>query len=450
MPSIAAQLQAEACALPGGGQCGELEAARCRLALAHAIENSWELRPLVDADVLAAAGALVTAERRQMWDPHLHSPMEPGCAVCPTFDAMGLAAPLLRGIYAYGFENPSRLQQLAIKPFAGGHDLVCLAQSGTGKTALYAVGVLQRIDLASAAVQALILVPTRELSAGIHKVIISLGEYLSPQLTCCSFYSGFGASGAQIMIGTPGRVLDWCAASKCTIKMLVLDEADEMLSRGYMDPIHGVLRLMPPKCQVGIFSATLPAELVDILAKFTWNPVQIHMKRDTKTLKGSKQFYVMVDREEWKLDTLYDLMELTSRTRCVIYVNTRRKVDWLVARMRAKDYTVSCVNGEMDQKEHNFIMDEFYNAGSSRCLITTDVLNRTETDGREQVSLVINYDLPTNYENYIHRIGRNGCFGRQHVAISFLTAADVCIMREIEQVYNTTVEELPVNVADIL
>jgi len=380
----------------------------------------------------------------------------PEIEVIDSFDAMGLVEPLLRGIYAYGFEKPSAIQQRAIKPLMSGRDTIAQAQSGTGKTAAFTVGVLQQVDLTDPGTQALILAPTRELALQIQKVVIALGDYLKVACHACvggtSVREDMAAleRGVHIVVGTPGRVFDMInrrALYTDTIKLFVLDEADEMLSRGFKDQIYDVFRFMPPKCQVGLFSATMPTDVLEITDKFMRDPVQILVKREELTLEGIKQFYVMVDREEWKLDTLCDLYETLTITQCIIYANTRRKVDWLVEKMQANDFTVSCMHGEMEQKERDIIMREF-RSGSSRVLITTDLLARGIDV--QQVSLVINYDLPTNHENYIHRIGRSGRFGRKGVAINFLTADDVRAMREIEQVYNTTVEEMPMNVADLI
>ena len=301
-------------------------------------------------------------------------------------------------------------------------------------------------------------VPTRELALGTQKVVIDLADYVKP---ACHVYACVAGGlvrddmaalerGVHVVVGTPGRVSDMInrrALCTATVKTFVLDEADEMLLRGFKDQIYDVLRALPPKCQVGLFSATMPADVLDITDKFMRDPVQILVKREELTLEGIKQFYVMVDREEWKLDTLCDLYETLTITQCIIYVNTRRKVDWLVEKMQANDFTVSCMHGEMEQKERDIIMREF-RSGSSRVLITTDLLARGIDV--QQVSLVINYDLPTNHENYIHRIGRSGRFGRKGVAINFLTAEDVRAMREIEQVYSTTVEEMPMNIADLI
>ena len=265
-----------------------------------------------------------------------------------------------------------------------GRDTIAQAQSGTGKTAAFGIGVLQSVDIADRRTQALILAPTRELALQIQKVVIALGDYLKCQCHACVGGTSVREDmskleqGVHVVVGTPGRVFDMInrrALYTDTIKVFVLDEADEMLSRGFKDQIYDVFRFMPPKCQVGLFSATMPQEVLEITDKFMRDPVQILVKREELTLEGIKQFYVMVDREEWKLDTLCDLYETLTITQCIIYVNTRRKVDWLVDKMQQSDFTVSCMHGEMEQKERDIIMREF-RSGSSRVLITTDLLAR--------------------------------------------------------------------------
>jgi translation initiation factor 4A len=199
--------------------------------------------------------------------------------------------------------------------------------------------------------------------------------------------------------------------------------------------------------QVGVFSATMPPEALEITRKFMNKPVRILVKRDELTLEGIKQFHVNVEREEWKLDTLCDLYETLAITQSVIFANTRRKVDWLTDKMRARDHTVSATHGDMDQNTRDIIMREF-RSGSSRVLITTDLLSRGIDV--QQVSLVINYDLPTQPENYLHRIGRSGRFGRKGVAINFVSEEDKRMLMDIQRFYNTVIEELPSNVADLI
>jgi len=376
--------------------------------------------------------------------------------VCETFDDMNLREDLLRGIYAYGFEKPSAIQQRAIVPLVKGHDTIAQAQSGTGKTATFSVGILQRMDMNVRDCQALILAPTRELAQQIQKVCLALGDYM--QVQCHACIGGTNVrddmrkleSGVHVVVGTPGRVYDMInrrALRVESMKLFVLDEADEMLSRGFKDQIYDVFRFMPPTIQVGLFSATMPVEVLEITQQFMRDPIRILVKRDELTLEGIRQFYVAVDREDWKLDTLCDLYETLTITQAIIYCNTRRKVDWLAEKMAARDFTVSCVHGDMEQRERDVIMREF-RSGSSRVLITTDLLARGIDV--QQVSLVINYDLPTNRENYIHRIGRSGRFGRKGVSINFLTRDDVRLLRDIEQFYNTQIEEMPMNVADLI
>lgn len=373
-----------------------------------------------------------------------------------TFDAMDLPEELLRGIYAYGFEKPSAIQQRAVRPTILGRDLIAQAQSGTGKTATFAVGTLAKLDPSINQCQSLILAPTRELAQQIQKVVIALGDYMNIKVHACVGGTAVRddirtlSSGVHIVVGTPGRVGDMInrrALRLDNIQQFFLDEADEMLSRGFRDEIYNIFKYLPETVQVCLFSATMPLEVMEVTKRFMRDPVRILVKRDELTLEGIKQFYIAVDREDWKLDTLCDLYETLTITQAIIYCNTRRKVDWLQEHMVKRDFTVSCMHGDMDQRERDIIMREF-RSGSSRVLITTDLLARGIDV--QQVSLVINFDLPTNRENYIHRIGRSGRFGRKGVAINFLTEGDIRYLRDIEQFYTTEISEMPMNVADLI
>jgi translation initiation factor 4A len=373
-----------------------------------------------------------------------------------SFDDMNLKAELLRGIYAYGFERPSAIQQRAIIPVIKGHDVIAQAQSGTGKTATFSISVLQKIDPAVKQCQALILAPTRELAQQIQKVVVAIGDFMNIECHACiggtSVRDDMKAlqDGPQVVVGTPGRVHDMIQRrflKTDSMKMFVLDEADEMLSRGFTEQIYDVFQLLPQSTQVVLLSATMPQDVLEVTTKFMRDPVRILVKKDELTLEGIKQFYIAVEKEEWKLDTLSDLYETVTITQAVIFCNTRRKVDWLTEKLTARDFTVSAMHGDMDQAQRDLIMKEF-RSGSSRVLIATDLLARGIDV--QQVSLVINYDLPSNRENYIHRIGRGGRFGRKGVAINFVTADDVRMMREIEQFYSTQIEEMPMNVADLI
>ena len=419
--------------------------------------------------------------------------------VAPTFEDMHLKENLLRGIYAYGYESPSAVQSRAIVQICKGRDTIAQAQSGTGKTATFSISILQVIDTAIRETQgalpiptlcpepsltqlhirhpALVLSPTRELATQIQSVVMALGDYMNVQCHACIGGTNIGEDirkldyGQHVVSGTPGRVADMIRRRNLRtrqIKMLVLDEADELLNRGFREQIYDVYRYLPPSTQVVVVSATLPYDVLDMTTKFMTDPVRILVKRDELTLEGLKQYFIAVEKEDWKFDTLCDLYETLTITQAVIFCNTRRKVDWLTEKMREANFTVSSMHGEMPQKERDSIMQEF-RQGNSRVLISTDVWARGIDV--QQVSLVINYDLPSNRENYIHRIGRSGRFGRKGVAINFVTSEDVRILRDIELFYSTSppplpspkqhpltnygptgtqIDEMPMNVSDLL
>jgi len=376
--------------------------------------------------------------------------------VVESFDELPLHESLLRGIYSYGFEKPSAIQQRGIKPLLVGRDTIGQAQSGTGKTATFVIGSLQKIDYSVRTPQVLILAPTRELALQIHKVALALGDYLKVRSHAC-----IGGTiirddlerfreGQQLIVGTPGRVMDMVGKRHLRVDdigLFVLDEADEMLSRGFKEQIYDIFKFMPPNVQVALFSATMAPDILELTTKFMRNPVRILVKKDELTLEGIRQFFVAIDKEEWKLETLCDLYETLTITQAIIYCNTRRKVDWLSEKMSQRDFTVSIMHAEMEQNQRDRIMREF-RSGSSRVLISTDLLARGIDV--QQVSLVINYDLPANIENYLHRIGRSGRFGRKGVAINFVTNNDVKHMKDIESHYHTQIEEMPMNIADLI
>jgi ATP-dependent RNA helicase len=373
-----------------------------------------------------------------------------------TFDSMRLKEDLLRGIYAYGFERPSAIQQRAIVQIIQGRDVIAQSQSGTGKTAVFSIGALQCLDSTSNETQVLTLSPTRELAEQTQKVLLSLGDFMNVQCHACIGGKSIGEDirrldfGVQVVSGTPGRVYDMIQRKNLrtrNIKMLVIDEADEMLNKGFKDQIYDIYRYLPPTVQVVLVSATLPQEVLDMTKKFMNEPIRILVKRDELTLEGIKQFFVAVEKEEWKFDTLCDLYDTLTITQAVIFCNTKKKVDFLAAKMRENNFTVSAMHGEMRQEERDTIMEEF-RSGGSRVLIATDVWGRGLDV--QQVSLVINYDLPNNRELYIHRIGRSGRFGRKGVAINFVKEDDIRILRDIEQYYSTQIDEMPMNVADLI
>lgn len=379
-----------------------------------------------------------------------------GVRAVNSFDKMNLKEDLLRGIYAYGFEKPSAIQQRAVLPIISGRDVIAQAQSGTGKTSMISLSICQSVDIQTREVQCLCLSPTRELAEQTEKVVLALGDFMNIQAHCCIGGKSIGEDirkleyGVHAVSGTPGRVFDMIKRRTLrtrSIKMLILDEADEMLGRGFKEQIYDVYRYLPPDTQVVLVSATLPHEVLEMTNKFMEEPVRVLVKRDELTLEGIKQFFVAVEREEWKFDTLCDLYDTLTITQAVIFCNTKRKVDWLTDKMRENNFTVSSMHGDMPQKEREAIMGEF-RGGTTRVLITTDVWARGLDV--QQVSLVINYDLPNSRELYIHRIGRSGRYGRKGVAINFVRSDDINILRDIEQYYSTQIDEMPMNVADLI
>jgi len=376
--------------------------------------------------------------------------------VIATFDEMPLHTNLLRGIYSYGFEKPSAIQQRAIVPFIKGGDIIAQASSGTGKTGAFTVGLLQRVDFKNSECQALVLSPTRELALQTEQVVSHIGDFLAegkPNF-CATFVGGTRVvedlkklqGGVIVAVGTPGRVFDVIkrgALRTQSLKVLVLDEADEMLSQGFSEQIYEIFKFLPKDIQVGLFSATMPPEVLELTQKFMRSPTRILVKKEALTLEGIKQFYVAVE-EEYKLETLMDLYDSVSIAQSVIFCNTRRKVDWLAEQMNKKDFTVSFMHADMGKGDREKVMATF-RSGSTRVLITTDLLSRGIDV--QHVSIVINFDLPANRESYLHRIGRSGRYGRKGVAISFVTAKDVNTLKELEGFYHTVIEELPMDFA---
>lgn len=379
--------------------------------------------------------------------------------VTPTFDSMNLKPELLRGIYAYGFEKPSAIQQRAIRPIILGRDVIAQSQSGTGKTAVFSIAALQILNEKNITndPQVLVLSPTRELAEQTQRVIQSLGDFMNVRAHSCVGGKSVGEDmrvfdrgAVQIVSGTPGRVYDLIRRQSLRTKnlaCLVMDEADEMLNKGFKEQIYDIYRFLPPSTQVVLISATLPMEVLDMAQRFMNDPVKVLVKRDELTLEGIRQFFVAVEKEEWKFDTLCDLYDTLTISQAVIFCNTRQKVDWLAKQMRSMNFTVSAMHGDMEQKQRESVMQEF-RSGASRVLIATDLWGRGIDV--QQVSLVICYDFPNNRELYIHRIGRSGRFGRKGVAINFVTDEESKMLRDVEQYYSTQIDEMPNNVGDLL
>ena len=366
-----------------------------------------------------------------------------------SFEDMEISEQILRGIFAYGYEKPSYIQQKAIMPFIKGNDIIAQAQSGTGKTATFTISMLNNLKLKDNTMQAIILSHTRELALQIQNVIKHISKFMEIKIN-------LSVGGTQIrdniddlnkipqvIIGTPGRVLDMLNKNyinRRTIRMLILDEADELLSRIFVNQIYDIFRSLPNNVQVGLFSATMTADFFKLSSQFMRDPVKILIKNEELTLDGIRQFYIDLEKNEYKYATLCDLYSLISVSQSIIYCNSRRIVEILTRKLMEDDFSVAAIHGDMPQKERNIIMDDFRN-GVNRVLISTDLLSRGIDI--QQVSIVINYDIPQTVENYIHRIGRSGRFGRKGLAINFVTSYDRNKITELEQYYATEIPALP-------
>lgn len=374
----------------------------------------------------------------------------------PSFELMGLKETLLRGIFSYGFEKPSEIQSKAILPVMSGRDIIAQSQSGTGKTGAFVISTLQKIDSNIKSCQAIILVPTRELAMQIREVCYNIGQYTDIRPVLCVGGSNIQESrkeldgSATVVIGTPGRVIDMINRrylSTKMIKLLLLDEADEMLSPGFSHQIRNVVDLISSSAQICLFSATITDQVMDISKQIMRNPKLILIKQEELTLDGIKQFYINVDYERWKIDTFCDIYDMISISQSIVYVNTKRRADELKDTLQSKQFTVSVIHSELAPHDRSEIMKQFRN-GDTRILISTDLLSRGIDI--QQVSIVINYDLPTNKECYIHRIGRSGRFGRKGIAINLVTNRDFYKIEDLQRCYSTVIEPMPNNIDGLL
>lgn len=373
-----------------------------------------------------------------------------------SFDELDIPESLLRGIYSHGFENPSPIQGKAINPVISGRDVIAQAQSGTGKTGSFLIGSMARVDLSINQPQVIVLCPNRELANQIFFNFESLNAYLG--IKGALIMGGTGVednfkaldAGAQFIVGTPGRVYDMMkryVLKTSKLKTFVMDEADEMLSKGFKDQVYEIFQFVPPNTQTCIFSATMPPHAIEITEKFMKNPVSLLIKNEMVTLDGISQFYLGIEQETWKVATLFDLYDRLKINQTIIFVNSKRKAEVLKEQLEANNFVISIIHANMSQVQRDQTMKSF-RTGESRILIATDVIARGIDVHHVQV--VINYDIPRHVETYIHRIGRSGRFGRKGVAINFVTGYDVRKMEEIEKYYSTQVEELPLNFKEFM
>jgi len=369
------------------------------------------------------------------------------------WEDLNAKTPLLRGIYANGYEKPSPIQRKAILPLFEKKDIIAQAQSGTGKTACFSIGALQLIDIEKKAPQAIILSPTRELSIQTKKVIDSLGS-LFPKLTTQLMIGGTSTdqtiqniktNSPHIIIGCPGRIHDMLKRKRLPVndfKILIMDEADELLSFGFKDQVYNIFQYMPSTIQVALFSATMPEELNKLTDKFMRNPVKILVKNEQLTLEGIRQYYIALENDEVKYDTLKDIYGSLTLSQSIIYCNSVKRVSDLYSAMNNDNFPVCQIHSSMDKDERTKNYEDFKN-GKHRVLISSNVTARGLDV--QQVSTVINFDLPNCVHNYLHRIGRSGRWGRKGVGINFVTQRDMRQMKQIEQHYNTKINELVEN-----
>ena len=366
---------------------------------------------------------------------------------------------LYKGIYGYGFENPSKTQQIGCPPCLAGHDTIIQAESGTGKSLTFSIPAIQEVVLEDKYPQVMIVCPTRDIALQHCELLESLTMYMDGfKIIKCIGKMGSSKDmvnrikdGAHIICGTTGRIKDMIernAFDPYKLRMIILDEADQMLENDFKYDIMDILKFCNEEVQLCCFSATMKADTLEFTKTlFRSNPKIVLLPPDTMTLEGIKQFYVSLDREEHKLEVLADLYNFISVSQSIIFVNSIKRAMWLESMLRKHDFSMSVITGEMTQADRNTIIDEF-RTGRSRILISTDLLARgIDVKG---LKLVINYDFPNNRENYIHRIGRCGRYGSKGVAINLVTSYDGESMQEVETFYSTQINELPDDIEDLI
>ena len=369
------------------------------------------------------------------------------------FEDMPLKENLLRGILQYGFDKPSSVQKKGIVPVIEGKDSVIQAQSGCGKTGTFSIASLQLTDEALKSCQVIILSPTREIADQSFIVIRNLSEYLNVDISPViggKKLKNDEVSKSQILVATPGRMYDMInrgVINMSTLKLFILDEADQMLNKGFKEQIIEILKFVPEKSQIAIYSATMPNDILLLTKEFMKDPIKILVKKEDLTLEGISQYYISLETEQEKYETLCDLYKSISVGQSMIYCSSKKKVIWLSEKLSEEGYPVSSIHGDITQIDRDKIMKSF-RKGETRVLITTDLLARG-IDVRA-VSLVINYDLPEDMQSYIHRIGRTGRFGRKGWAINFVMKTDDKYMRTIENYYQTQIIEMPNSIPDLI
>ena len=367
---------------------------------------------------------------------------------------------VLRGVYAYGFENPSPIQQKAIPPMVDRRDMIAQAQSGTGKTGAFTVGTLNIVDTSEKTTQAIVMAPTRELAMQISNVFIAIGSYLKDYKV--QLLVGGNSVDEDIkklkdkegpptvVVGTPGRIHDMIRRNHLNVKkirVLTLDEADEMLSTGFKDQVYNIFQYMPKDIQLCLYSATVPNEIAELSKKFMRDPVRILVKSEMLTLEGISQFHINIEDDQGKYLTLKDLYDSLSVSQCIIYCNSVKRVQDLHSALLEDGYPVGAIHSSMDKQQRVESYKEF-KSGKTRVLVSSNVTARGIDV--QQVSIVINFDVPKCVHTYLHRIGRSGRWGRKGIGINFVTKRDFRYIKNIEQHYHTEIRELPSNYRELI
>ena len=397
-------------------------------------------------------------------EPNIDQDNDPDLLTKETFETfetwedknLNLNLDLLRGIYSYGFEKPSPIQQKSIISIIKGHDIIAQAQSGTGKTGAFSIGAIQNIDVSKNTTQVLLLSPTRELATQSYNVITSISNNMNikTQLLIGGTFidkdiSLLNNNIPHIVVGCTGRVFDLIKRNHLKYKdinLMILDEADEMLSIGFKEQVYEIFQYLDNNVQIALFSATMPTEIENLTNKFMRNPIKILVKAEMLTLEGISQYYIAFDDDIAKFSALKDLYESISVSQCIIYCNSIKRVNDLYLAMLEENFPVCCIHSGMEKEDRNNSYNEFIK-GKFRVLISSNVTARGIDV--QQVSTVINFDIPKCVRTYLHRIGRSGRWGRKGVGINFITKFDIPKMKSIESYYNTEIKELPAEFGNI-
>jgi translation initiation factor 4A len=368
-----------------------------------------------------------------------------------SWDELDIPADLLRGIYGHGFEKPSPIQKKAIKPIILKKDIIAQAQSGTGKTATFTIGALSNVNTKDKDVQVMVLSPTRELSiqtANVFNAVGSMMEGLEVQIliggnSIDEDIQNLKNKHPQVVVGCPGRVFDMIRRNTFNsrkVKLVILDEADEMFSSGFKEQVYNIFQSLHKDIQVALFSATIPSYIYPITQKLMRDPIRISVKAEQLTLDGITQYFVAVEDDKQKYNTLKDLYSLISVSQCIIYCNSVKRVSDLYEAMTEDGFPVCCIHSSMDKVARDNAFMEFRH-GKFRVLISSNVTARGIDI--QQVSVVINFDICKCVHTYLHRIGRSGRWGRKGVGINLITRRDISKMKEIEAHYACEIKEMP-------